>query len=456
MKILRTHPLLALALVALFTVAVASAGEGKMKYRSEVLKELARVETAFNQSPGDAALRKEYATLLFQTGDFWKARTVVQPLLEKTSDLQTLHLGGRLAYLFADYKNAEELFKRIMNLSGKETKEYKDAVSGLVLTYFQTNAYDKAKGLPEITRQETRHEFKDILDLIKKFPGKPYAIEWPNAEKTVTVPFTISNMLPTLQVKVNGHDLKFILDTGGNLFYIDKGVAEQVGVERLQAHKAKYAYTGGEEVEEYLGRADSVTLGGVTIKNVPMTLAEWKSRGVQSDGVLTTQALKEFLFTIDYDNQQMTFRERSERGRNQFKTTLQGKQVVKVPFVLDATHLLFAKGSLNGTGGLTFLVDSGLALSMPFVGIDGMLEDMKIETTKLDGTKYSWFKINSLGLGSLVWDKPTQGLANIIIEENPYWSQGFIWDGLISHQFLKNFGSWTIDFEAMKFIFAKS
>jgi len=452
MNVLQKHVLLIFMLVSFAVVLVSSTstGEGKIKYRSEVLKELAQAETAFNQSPGNSASRKDYAILLFQTGDFWKARIVAQPLLEKTSkDIETLHLGALLAYLVADYKNAEELYKRIVDLAGKGTKEYDQAIKGLALIYFQTREYAKVKELPEI------EEFKGFMDLMKKFPGKPYAIEWADKEKIAAVPFTIESMLPTLRVRVNGKDLKFILDTGGNLFYIDKEVAEQVGLEKLATHKAKYAYTGGETVDEYLGRADSITLGGVTLKNIPMTLAEWKSRGLQSDGVLTTQALKEFLFTIDYANKQMIFRERSKRGLKQFRASVQGKETVDVPFVLDETHLLFAKGSLNGKGGLTFLVDSGLAASVPFVGLDGMLEDMKIETTKIEGAKYRLFNISSLGLGGLVWDKPTQGLAGVLVEEAPYWSQGFIWDGLISHQFLKNFGSWTIDFDAMKFIFVK-
>ncbi|OGD38650.1 MAG: hypothetical protein A2V45_09300 [Candidatus Aminicenantes bacterium RBG_19FT_COMBO_58_17] len=442
--------ILVVVILAVIFVSFVLFGEGKIKYRSEVLKALARAETMFNQSPGNPASRQEYATLLFQTGDFWKAKMIVQPLLEKPpEDLEILHLGARLAYLLADYKNAEEFYRRIMNLAGKGTKKYKDAAKGLALTYFQTRTYDKVKELPDIK------ESKAFVEMMKKFPGKPYTIEWANKERTTAVPYTIEGMLPTFEVRVNGKDLKFILDTGGNLFYIDKGVAKDVGLEKLATHKATYAYTGGQEVEEFLGRADSVTLGGVTIKNVPMTLAEWKSRGIESDGVLTTQALKEFLFTIDYRNGQMIFRERNELGLKLFKDSVEGKETVDIPFVLDETHLLFTRGSLNGTPNLTFLVDSGLAASASFVGMDGMLEDLKIETTKIEGSKYRLFTISSLGLGSLVWDKPAQGLAGIMVGEPPYWSQGFIWDGLISHQFLKNFGSWTIDFDGMKFIFTK-
>jgi hypothetical protein len=33
--------------------------------------------------------------------------------------------------------------------------------------------------------------------------------------------------------------------------------------------------------------------------------------------------------------------------------------------------------------------------------------------------------------------------------------QGFIWDGLISHQFLRNYASWTLDFDLMTYIFQR-
>jgi hypothetical protein len=87
--------------------------------------------------------------------------------------------------------------------------------------------------------------------------------------------------------------------------------------------------------------------------------------------------------------------------------------------------------------------------------MDGLIEDMGLELTKVEGTQYSWFAITSLGMGGLLLDKPTQGLAGVVIEENPYWRFGFIWDGLISHQFLKNFSSWTIDFDSMTYIFER-
>jgi tetratricopeptide (TPR) repeat protein len=426
------------------------AGEGDKRLRSEVLKELAQAETAFHQSPASVDLRKKYAALLFQTGDFRKAGEVVGPLVKMSSpDIDVLSLGARLAYLAAEYKSAEKAYQRILDVAAKNPKEYAEAVRGLALTYFQTHEYSKVKRLPDVP------DLRPFLEMMKKFPERPYRIEWTNKEKTATVPYAVEGMLPTVPVMVNGKPLKFILDTGGNLFYIDKKIAEEVGLEKLAAQKAAYAYTDGQEVEEFLGRAESVTLGEVTIRNVPFTLAEWKSRGILSDGVITTQVLKEFLFTIDYADKKMIFRERSDNGRKQYEASIKGKDTVDIPFVLDSTHLMFARGSLNGVEGLTFLVDSGLAATVPFVAQDELLRDMKLETKKLEGTKYSLFEISSLGLGRLVQDQPTQGLAGVLLSENSYWSRGFIWDGLISHQFLKNSNSWTIDFDAMKFIFVR-
>jgi predicted Zn-dependent protease len=95
---------LTLAHLAVLSVSVTSSKEEKMKYRSEVLKELAAAEAAFNRSPGDASLHKPYAQLLFQAGEFRKAKESLSPLIEKSlEDIEVKQLGARLAYLTGDY-----------------------------------------------------------------------------------------------------------------------------------------------------------------------------------------------------------------------------------------------------------------------------------------------------------------------------------------------------------------
>ena len=72
----------------------------------------------------------------------------------------------------------------------------------------------------------------------------------------------------------------------------------------------------------------------------------------------------------------------------------------------------------------------------------------------LNGTDFEvgHFPIESLGLGTLIQEDK-------IGEYSPgssgsYWGLGFIQDGLISHQFLRNY-SWTLDFDEMEMIFAQ-
>lgn len=171
-----------------------------------------------------------------------------------------------------------------------------------------------------------------------------------------------------------------------------------------------------------------------------------------SDGVIGTNVLKQFLSTVDYANQRLTFRERSETSRQNLFASYTDAKVVEMPFVLVDTHLQFAKGSLDGHAGLDFLVDSGLAASMPLIVMNETVEELGVKKNPIPNGSYYWVPIKSHGLGPLLRGE-TQALGNVIVEEEPYWHLGFIWDALISHQYLKNFPSWTIDFDTMTYYF---
>jgi len=70
----------------------------------------------------------------------------------------------------------------------------------------------------------------------------------------------------------------------------------------------------------------------------------------------------------------------------------------------------------------------------------------------VDGTPYYWVPIESHGIGPLTRGA-TQALGNVFVEENYYLQAGFFLDALMSHQYLRHFGSWTIDFDTMRYYF---
>ena len=421
--------------------------------RSSAEEQLFELDVAYRAAPGDDENRRAYAKMLYALGNVWEANDVIAPLAAKASSgPDDVLMGARVAYLVGAYDRAEVLYGRLKTLSPSGSEMHVEALEGLMLVYYQTKRYELARGI-EFPGSGTR----SLLTFMKKFEGEPHQVEWIGSERVARIPmindYTQPGALPLFRLEVNGHEVEFILDTGGDRLYIDEEVAAKVGIRSIHERRTRYAYTGGEYVSEPLGVAESVTMGEVRMTNVPVVVAKWKALGLTSDGVITTQMLKQFLSTIDYDAGELVLREREGPVRENFLASLGGNPV-RMPFWMSSTHLMYTKGSLNGRDGLNVFMDSGLASSMPLVILDETVEELGISDTKvdIDGTDYYWVPIETHGIGPLTRGE-TQALGNVFVEENAYDSAGFFRDVLVSHQYLKHFGSWTIDFETMSYYF---
>jgi hypothetical protein len=186
------------------------------------------------------------------------------------------------------------------------------------------------------------------------------------------------------------------------------------------------------------------------------------------DGIITTGVLKQFLSTIDYRNGQLILRPRTEGGKQALEQELEGHAVSEVPFTLALTHMMMARGTLNDQENLTCFVDSGLAdeEGAGFIAPIQTLNyvDVPVPETSVDldsvgglgGNEFAtgYFPIEELGLGSLA-QKDLLGEYGTLTDDS-YWNPaGFIQDGLISHNFLRQYSSWTLDFADMVYYFAK-
>lgn len=433
--------------------------------RTELQKKLPLAEAAFKAAPNNDNARRDYADTLFKLGNIWQANEIITPLATPSSShVGDVELAAKAALFTGDYPRAEALFKRLQAITEPGSKTHDEAIKGLVLTYYQTNQFAQSKTLEPITLSPINKGDETgeagvgtLLAFMQRFEGQPYQLAWDNDEKVAHLPMINDinqpGALPLVTLEINDKPVKFILDTGGDRLYIDEAVAEHLGIRHISKRKAKYAYTKGEMVDEPLGVADTVNLNGVTLKNVPVVVAKWKAIvGDESDGVVTTQLLKQFLSTVDYQNKRITLRERSEAGHRQLAESFGNEQPYQLPFFMATTHLMFAKGSLNGQEGMNLFMDSGLAASMPLVVLDETVDFLGLEKNAIEGTDYYWSPIESFGLGNMV-SGASQALGNIFVEKNPYSSYGFVFDALLSHQYLKDLGSWTIDFDNMVYYF---
>jgi aspartyl protease family protein len=76
-----------------------------------------------------------------------------------------------------------------------------------------------------------------------------------------------------VEAKLNGHDVKFLVDSGATTTTIDRNTARAAGVE-ISSRRDQYVRTGNGIVRVASGRADELTVGGITRNDVALQIAD--------------------------------------------------------------------------------------------------------------------------------------------------------------------------------------
>jgi len=73
--------------------------------------------------------------------------------------------------------------------------------------------------------------------------------------------------------KVNGRDVKFLVDSGATTTTIDRNTAKSAGVS-VSEQRDRYVRTGNGVIRVASGRADELTVGGITRRDVALEIAD--------------------------------------------------------------------------------------------------------------------------------------------------------------------------------------
>jgi aspartyl protease family protein len=73
--------------------------------------------------------------------------------------------------------------------------------------------------------------------------------------------------------KLNGHDVKFLVDSGATTTTIDRDTARSAGVE-VSGRRDQYVRTGNGVIRVSSGRADELTVGTIRRQNVALEIAD--------------------------------------------------------------------------------------------------------------------------------------------------------------------------------------
>ena len=431
------------------------------KTRGEVLTQLSQAESAFKSQATDAT-RLNLVRLLYQSGDFWRADTLARPFRESTATADSaLDLAAKLSHLLGRYDESIGLYQRLDTMRAGKVQRQIMAKVGQFMALNQQNRYDRIKAL-EFPAGVVLPQVK----LTTAFQSNPYRIEWKDEKREAEVEWHSSDPLPQFSIEVNGVPLNVLYDTGGDILILDEEVAKSLGVTSVASASGRF---GGGMVGQFgFGKVDRVTVGAVTIHDVPVMIMPAKrftfDKKYPLSGIFGTALTRQFLTTLDYRNQKLILRERTAANAAAIRRAIGGDLAAEIPFVLDATHLMMARGELNGKTGLTWFIDSGLAMQAAFTGPIQTLNytgipvpETKMPEGTVGGGGGKWasgiFDIKSLSLGPL----RQTGLKGEYGARPPesLWAHGYLEDGLLSHNFLRKYSSWTLDFDSMTYLFVK-
>ena len=384
-----------------------------------------------------------------RAGRFAEARRILAPVVDEGgASLEVVRGLAELEYLLGDYVTAEMLLAQVVARAGKDIETRADAEAALALVYLQTNRYAETQGLFAGIEDAVT---LPIWDLMQSFGDQaPYVLDWPEGTTAVTAPFLQESdwELPRLAVEINGSPFEARIDTGGDLFTLTASDAKSLGIEPVATFTGTFA--GGAPGEMGYGRAEEISIGGLTVRDVPVSIS-----GLHRP-VIGTGFLRQFLPTLDYPGRRLVLRPRGDAPEPA------GDSGIDVPFALALVHLLIASGQLDDLPA-TFVVDSGLedAGGGAFTGSAETLTAAGIsipETSPETGEsgagdvtlELGHFPIRRLALGDAT-KEDTRGLYGAFPAE---WNEiaEFRVHGIISHHFLCDY-AWTIDFTRMTMTF---
>jgi Aspartyl protease/PDZ domain len=194
-----------------------------------------------------------------------------------------------------------------------------------------------------------------------------YAIAGGAAE--TTLPIRILNNHIYADVSVNGSaPMTFIFDTGGHTI-LSPATAKALGIE---SHGSQTSSGGGDAVAQSgVAVARTITVGGVTLTNQPLSVLQTSPDGVEGvdqAGMLGYELFARFVTRIDYGNHTMTFIDKKRFDPAGAGTPVPIRLYHQFPEVLGSYDGIPARFGIDTGSRMT------LMLTRPFAQNHGLLE----------------------------------------------------------------------------------
>ncbi|MFI6738705.1 retropepsin-like aspartic protease [Nonomuraea sp. NPDC050451] len=209
------------------------------------------------------------------------------------------------------------------------------------------------------------------------FRGEPYQIHGDIAQ----VRWLQTDPQPLVEASVNGGPLKrFTFYTGAPSLSVSATVAKEAGLSPVASSKIDYL---NGKAWRHGGVLESFKLGGIELRNLPVSWMEWESGGdltTENDGMIGTWVFYHLLTTFDYAGRQLILRRSTPETVGKTRAAAQRAGAEPLPLWLAREHMVYSRGSIAGSGPRVVAVPIGGGSEPAAVAHGETAEQLQIRT----------------------------------------------------------------------------
>jgi Flp pilus assembly protein TadD/predicted aspartyl protease len=415
------------------------ARKGKIRAGLRIAEfELARVEaeTLTKDAPNDAEAQTLLGDAMWANGLFDESDAAFREAIALEPESSRAHFG--LARSLASRSQLDEALKEALPVAVAAPQDPEiHALIGLIyerLNKFEesADAYDRYIALLPMTDVSTMATISQSkVRLLRSFKGRvPLQVDEAPG-RVHRVPFRLSNRKIVLQGRVNRVPVEFVLDTGSERTGLSDVTARRAGVASITA-----TLTAGVGVAALrrleLGRADSIEVGTMRIRNVPVAirtvlrgaLPRWQS---ESFSPLSLG----YSAVVDYQKREVLLARTLPEGQADFTLPMRMNRLPMVRGLLNSTHPAYF---VVDTGGelISISAETALALAMPPV------RKIPLRVFGMSGVDENAFLLPGVNLDFDEIEYRNVGLAVLNLRA-PSILLGFQLGGIVGHRFLSDY-----------------
>jgi predicted aspartyl protease len=242
---------------------------------------------------------------------------------------------------------------------------YARACSRLEMFREAADAYEQFLRIAPKTDAEKRDRIHGLVLFYRSLAGlRLHQISGP---RSTTISFKLgSDRRPYVQVRVNGHDAIFVIDTGSGFTVISNESARKLGLSAIARGGTSQGVGGNGKFPIVYGLIGSLAVGDFRIESVPCFIRPFhgaqESPGSETaDGFIGLSVLSSFLTQIDY--KESSFR-LTRNGEDSMLANTISPDATVVPFRTTQNGLISIETDLDGSHHINAILDSGASSSV--------------------------------------------------------------------------------------------